>query len=154
MNFRKEDLNLGRLQKLRKEVFPDAPGDYEKALCFSTAWSGYLMVIWVQPKGFARFRKRCFFRSTRNTLKTHFCSKKIIFLSWIWWIFRVGIHIFEKNARPWRWIHPCLGRIFRFHVVIPRHCICSNVLLHCSQLDEHLWNLREEQFVWMHAQDW
>jgi len=27
-----EDLNLGRLQKLRKEVFPDAPGDSEKAL--------------------------------------------------------------------------------------------------------------------------
>ena len=34
---------------------------------------------------------------------------------------------FEKIARHWRWIHPCLGRIFRFHVVIPRHCICSNV---------------------------
>lgn len=36
MNFRKEDLNLGRLQKLRKEVFPDAPGDYEKALLSTT----------------------------------------------------------------------------------------------------------------------
>ena len=45
-HFRKEDLNLGRLQKLRKEIFPDAPGDYEKAP-FKHDRAGYPMVIWV-----------------------------------------------------------------------------------------------------------
>lgn len=43
-HFRKEDLNLGRLQKLRKEIFPDAPGDYEKAP-FKHDRAGYPMVI-------------------------------------------------------------------------------------------------------------
>ena len=26
-----EDVNLGRLQKLRREIFPENPGDYDKA---------------------------------------------------------------------------------------------------------------------------
>lgn len=76
MNFRKEDLNLGRLQKLRKEVFPDAPGDYEKALfkhgmAHGRLPDGHLSHL---TKRFChRKKKACFSpRISRNTLKAFF----------------------------------------------------------------------------------
>lgn len=37
----KEDLNLGRLMKLRREVFPDSPGDYEKVRVTGNAEGAY-----------------------------------------------------------------------------------------------------------------
>lgn len=152
MNFRKEDLNLGRLQKLRKEVFPDAPGDYEKALfkhgmAHGRLPDGHLSHL---TKRFCHRKKKGMFFSTyfkKHPQSIFFQRKSSSFFGDFDGFFQWEFTSSKKNARPWRWIHLCLGRIFRFHVVIPSHCICS-------QLDEHLWNLREEQFVWMHAQDW
>lgn len=85
MNFRKEDLNLGRLQKLRKEVFPDAPGDYEKALLSTTGqvtrWSSESSnQEFLPPEKKMDVFSQAFQETPSNTI---FCSKKAIFLLWI-----------------------------------------------------------------------
>lgn len=127
MNFRKEDLNLGRLQKLRKEVFPDAPGDYEKALfkhgmAHGRLPDGHLSHL---TKRFChRKKKACFSpRISRNTLKAFFFQRKSSSFWGFWWIFPVGIHIFEKKRKALE-VNPPVSRA---NFQIPR---CHSKSLH------------------------
>lgn len=71
-----EDVNLGRLQRLRREIFPDKPGDYEKALSLGAPGSVSRVRACPGAKPKSTSKGRLFNGNKLKIHQTHLCRRE------------------------------------------------------------------------------